>query len=145
MRSLIRYSGQSKRDLGMKNYDGLGYAPLKEDPSRGSMSAMQAGALPVSCNDSRTSALFVAETFGLTSAGFDMPYYMREMSILEKLQKEPGIKMHEVINRFTDWERDEIFPPLTPIIVELMLDEPVETGYVKVLEGTVYPQEGIAR
>ena len=82
MRSLIQYSGHSKRDPGMKKYDGLGYAPFKEDPSRGSMSAMQAGALAVSCNDSRTSALLVAEPFGLASAGFDMPYYMREMSIL---------------------------------------------------------------
>ena len=30
-------------------------------------------------------------------------------------------------------------------MVELMLDELVETGYVKILEGRVYPQEGIAR
>ena len=108
------------------------------------MSAMQAGALPVSCNGSRTSTLLVAEPFGLASAGFDMPYHMLEMSILEKLQKEPGIKMHEVINWFTDWERDEVFPPLTPIMVELMLDELVETGYVKILEGRVYPHESIA-
>lgn len=113
MRSLMRYSGPSKRDPGMKKYDWVGYAPLKESASTGSMSSMQAGALPVSCNDSRTSVLFIAEPFGLSSAGFDLPYYKREMSIMEKIKKEPGMKIEEVINRFTDWERDDIFPPLT--------------------------------
>ena len=143
-RSLIRYSGHSKRDPGMKKHDGLGFAPLKQSPSIGSMSALQAGGWPFVCNDSKTSALFMAEAFDLASAGFDTPYYMREMSILEKIKKEPGIQTDMIIKRFTDWERDEIFPPLTPIIVELMLDELSETGYIKILEGRAYPQESIA-
>jgi uncharacterized repeat protein (TIGR04076 family) len=140
-RSLLRYGGHSKLDPGMKKYDGHGYAPLKQSPTEGSMSSMQSGGWPVSCNDTRTSALFIAEPFGLASVGFDMPYYMREMSILEKIKNEPGIQVDMVINRFTDWERDEIFPPLTPVMVELMLDELVETGYVKILEGKAYPQD----
>jgi hypothetical protein len=103
------------------------------------MSSMQSGGWPVSCNDTRTSALFIAEPFDLASAGFDMPFYMREMSILEKIKNEPGIKAEMIINRFTDWERDEIFPPLTPVVVELMLDELAETGYIELRDGKAFP------
>ena len=113
-RSLMRYGGHSRLDPAMKQYDGVGYSPVKQNPAVGTMSSMQKGGWPVVCNDSRTSALFIAEAFDLASGGFDTPYYMREMSILEKIKKEPGIPTDMVISRFTDWERDKIFPPLTP-------------------------------
>jgi uncharacterized repeat protein (TIGR04076 family) len=140
-RSLLRYGGHSKIDPLMKQYDGVGYAPVKQGPSIGSMSSQQKGGWPIVCNDSRTSALFIAEAFDLASGGFDTPYYMREMSILEKIKNEPGIKTDMIINRFTDWERDEIFPPLTPVVMDLMLDELAETGYIKIVQGKTYPQE----
>ena len=63
---------------------------------------------------------------------------MREMSILEKIKNEPGIPTEMIIKRFTDWERDEIFPPLTPAVVDLMLDELEETGYISIVEGKAY-------
>jgi len=66
---------------------------------------------------------------------------MREMSILEKIKKEPGITAEAILTRFTDWERDEIFPPLTPILTELMLDELAQTGYIDIIEGKVYPRK----
>ena len=113
----------------MKQYDGLGYTPVKLAASVGSLSSQKAG-WPISCNDSRTSALFIAEPFDLASGGFDTPYYMREMNILEKIKNEPGIQTEVIIKRFTDWERDEIFPPLTPVVMDLMLDELAETCYI---------------
>jgi uncharacterized repeat protein (TIGR04076 family) len=142
-RSLLRYGGHSKLDPDMKKYDGHGYVPLKKSPTEGSMSSMQSGGWPFCCNDSRTSAFFVAEAFDLASAGFDTPYYMREMSILEKIKDEPGIQTEMIIKRFTDWERDEIFPPLTPVVMDLMLDELAETGYIRIVQGKAYPQERI--
>ena len=143
-RSIIKYGGHSKLDPGMKKYDGVGYAPVKQNPSIGTMSSLQKGGWPIVCNDSRTSALFIAEPFDLASGGFDTPYYMREMSILEKIKDEPGIQTEMIIQRFTDWERDEIFPPLTPVMVELMLDELSETGYIRIDQGKAYPQERVA-
>ncbi len=140
-RSIIKYGGHSKLDPGMKKYDGVGYAPVKQNPSMGTMSSLQKGGWPIVCNDSRTSALFIAEAFDLASGGFDTPYYMREMSILEKIKDEPGIQTEMIIQRFTNWERDDIFPPLTPVMVELMLDELAETGYIKIVQGKAYPQE----
>ena len=101
----------------------------------------------MSCIDAEVKRLgvnrshFVAEAIDLASAGFDTPYYMREMSILEKIKDEPGIQTEMIIKRFTDWERDEIFPPLTPVMVELMLSELSETGYIRIDQGKVYPQE----
>lgn len=138
-RSLLRYGGHSRVDPAMKQYDGAGYAPVKLAASVGSLSSQKAG-WPISCNDSRTAALFIAEPFDLASGGFDTPYYMREMSILEKIKKEPGIPKLMVIARFNDWERDEIFPPLTPVVVDLMLDELAQTGYIEIMEGKAYPR-----
>jgi hypothetical protein len=66
---------------------------------------------------------------------------MREMSLLEKIKDEPGIQTEMIIKRFTDWERDEIVPPFTPVMVELMLDELAETGYIVIVQGKAYPQE----
>jgi uncharacterized repeat protein (TIGR04076 family) len=143
-RSLIRYSGHSKRDPAMKNYDGLGYTPLKQSLSMGSMPAIQDGGLPISCNDSKTSALFIAKPFDLASAGFDTPYYMREMNILEKIKNEPGIQTDMIIKHFTDCERDEIFPPLTPVVMDLMLNELTETGYINIVERKAYPLNRVA-
>lgn len=64
---------------------------------------------------------------------------MREMSILEKIKKKPGISIETILARFSEWERDEMFPPLTPILLDLMLDELVQTGYVDVRDGKAHP------
>jgi uncharacterized repeat protein (TIGR04076 family) len=137
-RSLMRYGGHSKIDTKMKQYDGVGYAPVKKSTGTGSMSSLPAG-WPVTCNDSRTSALFIAEPYDLASGGFDTPYYKREMSILEKIKEEPGMDAQSILTRFTEWERAEIFPPLTLVMLELMLDELAQTGYIEIIEGKSYP------
>jgi hypothetical protein len=144
-RSLLRYGGHSRLDPAMKQYDGVGYTPVEQNSTAGSISARQnRGGWPISCNDSRTSAHFIAEPFDLASGGFNTPYYMREMNILEKIKQEPGIPTNMVLSRFTDWERDKIFPPLTPVVMDLMLDELAETGYIRIDQGKAYPQERAA-
>jgi hypothetical protein len=65
------------------------------------------------------------------------------MNILQKIKNEPGIQTEMIIKRFTDWERDEIFPPLTPVVMDLMLDELTETGYIRIDQGKAYPQERV--
>ena len=66
---------------------------------------------------------------------------MREMSLLEKIKDEPGIQTEMIIKQFSNWERDKIFPPLTPVVIDLMLDELAETGYIRIDQGKAYPQE----
>jgi hypothetical protein len=79
------------------------------------------------------------EPIDLASGGYTVPYYKREMNILEKVKSKPGMTVDEIIKMFTDFERDEIYPPLYPLNVQLMLDELEEVGYVEQRDGKAYP------
>jgi uncharacterized repeat protein (TIGR04076 family) len=145
-----RYSGLSKKDPSMKKYNVYGFAMLKEPPEGAKDSHLfthnikpeteKRGGWMFACGDSRTSALFQAEPYGLAELGWFTPYYMREMNILEKIKAEPGITQEEIRNRFSEWEREEIYPPLTPLILGLLLDELVEVNYIEIRDGKVYPK-----
>ena len=92
------------------------------------------------CGDCRTSAFFVCEPIGLANGGDSLPYYNREMSILEKIKSESGMTADEILNKFSEWEREEIYPPLTPVNVQLMLDELAEVDYIELRDGKAYPK-----
>jgi uncharacterized repeat protein (TIGR04076 family) len=147
----FRYSGLSARDETMKKFDGVGWKVLHEPP---------AGALPQHlgalatrpqtqleggwgfvCSDSRTSAYFKAEIFDLADVGDSIPYYRREMAILEKVKKDPGLDAERVLSSFSDWERNEIYPPLTPLSVGLFLEELAAVGYLDLKEGKAFAKE----
>jgi len=63
-----------------------------------------------------------------------------EMTILEKIRNEPGITADEILSKFTEWEREEIYPPLSTINVRLMLDELAEVNYIELRDGKAYPK-----
>lgn len=146
-RILFRYAGLSKRDPNMKKYDGQGFAPVNEPPKGFEKHFKVQHLKPETerqkgwtfvCGDSRTSALFLAEPFDLAEGGFHTPFYRREMGIFEKIQTEPGISTDEILDRFSEWEREEIFPPLTPLMLELMLDELEHVNYIEIRDGKAY-------
>jgi hypothetical protein len=91
------------------------------------------------CADCRTSAYFSVEPIDLASGGYTLPYYRREMAIMKKIKSNPGITVNEILEKFTDFERDEIYPPLYPVNVQLMLDELGEVGYIELRDGKAYP------
>jgi hypothetical protein len=138
-RSLLRYAGQSKRNPFSTKDDQAKFVPVKKAPVLGQMSAQDQGGWPFVCGDSRTSALVIAAPFDLASSGIDAPFYDREMGILEKIKNEPGIPIHMIMHRFSDWEREDIFPPLNPVSLELMLEELAQAGYIRIIEGKEYP------
>jgi len=70
--------------------------------------------------------------------GDTLPYYNREMSILEKIISKPGLTADEMLKKFSKWEREEIYPPLTPLNVRLMLDELAEVDYIELREEKAY-------
>jgi len=140
-RSLLRYAGHSKRNLSNAKDEQVKFVPVKKAPALGQMSAQDQGGWPIVCGDSRTSALFIAEPFDLASGGFDTPFHNREMEILEKIKNKPGMPMDMIMHQFSDEEREDIFPPLTPISLGLMLEELAQTEYIRIIEGKAYPHD----
>ena len=141
------YSGISRKDPAMKKYDGVGWANVKEPPE-GAKKEYVRMTLPISdkrrgaggffCGDPRTLAMFRAEPFGLSDKGFDLPFYKRQMSILEKIQAESGLNNAEILGRFTEWEREDIYPRLGPANLEIMLEELEGAGYIEFRDGKVF-------
>lgn len=148
-RIIFKYSGLSLKDPSMKKYDGIGFRPLKKAPdgSGGKSTIVSSQERPgglrgdagFACADCRTSAYFSVEPFDLASGGYTLPYYKREMAILEKIKSQPGITVKEILEKFTDFERDKIYPPLYEINVQLMLDELAEVGYIELRNDKASP------
>lgn len=148
-RIIFKYSGLSAKDPSMKQYDGIGFRPLKEAPegAGGKSGIVVTPEIPTAlkgkgsfaCADCRTSAYFLVETVDLASGGYTLPYYKREISILERIKEKPGMTVDEILALYPDFEREEIYPPLNPVNVQLMLDELTEVGYVELREGKAYP------
>lgn len=145
------YSGLSKREPNMKKYDGVGWANVREEeiPTDARKEFLER-TLPIPkerrgrggfhCADLRILAVFRAEPCGLSDKGFDLPFYKREMSILEKIKTEPGLNSAEVLESFAKWEIEDIYPPLGPVNVELMMAELEGAGYIELLDGKAYPK-----
>jgi len=150
-RILFKYAGLDAKDPSMKMYDGIGFRPLKEAPagsggkSRAVVTIQRPSGLAAGsgfgCADCRTSAYFSVEAVDLASGGYTLPFYKREMSILEKVKKNPGMTVDEILKKFTEFERDEIHPPLYNVIVQLMLEELAEVGYIELRDGKAYPKK----
>jgi hypothetical protein len=149
-RIIFKYSGLSAKDPSMKKYDGIGFRPLKAAPagSGGKSSIVsrperpngRRGGSGFGCADCRTSAYFMVEPIDLASGGYTLPYYKREMSIYEKIKENPGITISEILAKFSDFEKDDIYPPLYDVNVQLMLDELAEVNYIELRDGKAYPR-----
>ena len=74
------------------------------------------------CGDHRTLAHFSCRPVDLSDSEYAQPFYRREISILDKIAAEPGIKIDEIIDRFNEFERDGISPRLNPVIMSVLLE-----------------------
>src|SRR4030043_153701 len=109
---MYRYRGHDARDPAMDKYDGAGFRPLEvPDPD-----TPKARGGHFVCGDTRTLAPFSCGAIDLSDSDYAQPFYRREIAILGKIEKEPGIKTDKIINRFTDFEREKISPPRTPVL-----------------------------
>ena len=150
-RMVYMYSGLSARDPSMKKYDGVGFRPLKKAPEGADPKYLRSiSAVPPKslikrsrgfvCDDTRTGAFFTCEPIGLASGGDMKTHYNRAMSILEKIKKQPGLTVDEILNKFTKFEREEIYPPIYQLNVSLMLDEMAMVNYIELRDGRAYPK-----
>jgi uncharacterized repeat protein (TIGR04076 family) len=149
------YASLSTYDPSLKKYDGLGFRVVKEkivEPPYHVATLQPPNAfqwpppserivlkdLTVLCPDTRTSAVFKVEAFDLADAGYDVPYFRREMVILYKVMQKPGIQVNKILEEFTVEEREDIYPPLSPVLLQALIEELELVGYLKIQEGKAY-------
>ena len=92
------------------------------------------------CDDTRTGAYFTCEPIALADGGDMKTHYNRAMSILEKIKKQPGMTVDEILGKFTRFEREEIYPPIYDVNVSLMLDEMATVNYIELRGERAYPK-----
>ena len=143
----FRYRGMDVPGPEMVKYDGQGWKPRREFPKE--LMSKQTSVFPMQsktdkakgahfiCPDTRTLAHFAVEAVDLSDAPFCEPFYRRAMAVLYKVEAEPGIAADAILGSFTEFARDEVSPPLTPVFVEVLLEALEDMGYVTIAEGKV--------
>ncbi len=61
-----------------------------------------------------------------------------DMLILEKIKVEPGLTLDDILKRYNDFERYEVYPQLNPDLVRLMLEEIETVNYIELRQGRAY-------
>lgn len=145
---MYRYRGADTRDPAMAKYDGVGFRPLKDtgetqaekelemfwnDPRTGRSKGAH-----FLCGDHRILAHFKVEPVDLSDSEYGQPFYRRSIAVLEKIEAEPGIGPNEILGRFSRFEREEIAPVLTPVLVSVILDALEDVGYIEIRDGKPY-------
>ncbi len=148
------YSPLSAEDPGRKKYDGLGFRNVFEaytQPKYHMANLASSGAfrwpppeertalkdVTMICPDYRTSVLAKLEAFDLSDKGRNIPYFRRQMAILDKVLGKPGIKADKVLDEFSTEQVEGIYPALSPVMVQVLLDELDLMGYLEIQDGTV--------
>lgn len=149
------YAGVSKKDPSMRKYDGLGFRPIKEpiiEPKYHMANLLPQDAfkypyprkrvvlrdVTAMCPDTRTAALFKLEAFDLSDTGYDIPFFRRQMVLLDKILRKPGIIIDKLLDEFTPFEREDIHPPLNPIVLEVLIEELELLNYIEILNQQIY-------
>jgi uncharacterized repeat protein (TIGR04076 family) len=147
------YAPVSRKDDEKKKYDGIGFRNVLEtaiEPDRHIANLKPAHAFdwpPVSertvgldnstvvCGDTRTSLVMKIEAFDLAELGDSTPYFRREMSILNRVLPKPGIKITQILKEFSKEEINEIYPALSPILIQVLSEELQVLDYLKIENG----------
>jgi uncharacterized repeat protein (TIGR04076 family) len=146
------YASVSTYDPSLKKYDGIGFKPVLktiEDPQY-SMSRLRpansfkwpphpertvAKDITLMCPDLRAAVLLKLEAFDLADDGDSVTYFRRNMCLLDRVMPKPGIGVASIIEEFTKKEIEEIYPPLSPMLVNLIVEDLELLGYLKIEDG----------
>jgi uncharacterized repeat protein (TIGR04076 family) len=143
------YAPVSVRDPSLKKYDGLGFRNILEtyvesQYHMANLAPTEAWKWPphrertiareqvVICPDPRTSAVLKLEAFDLSDNGFDVPFYRRQMTILSKILPKQGIKVDKILNEFSEEQINGIYPALSQIMVQVLVEELELMGYLQI-------------
>jgi hypothetical protein len=153
------YAPVSEYDPAYKKYDGIGFKPVLktiEEPKYHMAHLRPANSylwppcpertinkeIFLQCGDLRTAATFKLEAFDLADDGDCVTYFRRMMVILDRVMKKPGIGVEEILSLFTRKEIEDIYPALSPIMIQMLVEELELVGYLEVKKGkaTVTPK-----
>ncbi len=152
------YSPVSVDDPSLKKYDGLGYRNVFEtytEPKYSVANLSGSGGfkwpppekrisqreIRLICPDYRTSVVVKIEAFDISDKGRNIPYFRREMVLLDKILKKPGIKAVDLLNEFTREQIEGIYPALSHVIIESLLEELELMGYLEIKDGNVFANQ----
>lgn len=151
------YAPHSVDDPDSKKYDGLGFKNVFEnyrEPSYSVANLASSGAFTwpppgtrptqrgvrVICPDFRTSVVVKLEAFDLSDKGRNLPFFRREMTILDKILRKPGIGANKILDEFTQKQIEGIYPALSQVMVESLLEEMELMDYIKIQNGMVFAE-----
>jgi len=147
------YAPVSVKDPSLKKYDGLGFRNILETAVEppyhmANMTPSNAFKWPphpertvardagmVICPDIRTSTALKIEALDLSDKGYDVPYFRRQMVILDRMLKKQGIRTDKILNEFSEKEIEEIYPALSQIMVDCLNEELEIMGYLEIKDG----------
>jgi len=146
------YDSLCTRDPKRKKYDGIGLKNILKtipDPPHHMSHLLPPDAwkwpphkertiakdIRVVCPDFRTAVVLKLEAFDLSEKGYDTTFFRRQMSILNKVLQKPGINVDKILNEFPKKQRMEISPPLSPILVQCLVEELELMAYLKIQDG----------
>lgn len=152
------YAPLSIDDPDLKNFDGLGYKNVlsnyhepqyhmakltssetfKWPPQKERFKQRE---VKLICPDYRTSVVVKIEAFDLSDKGRNIPFFRREMTILDKVLKKPGIKANRILKEFSREQIEEIYPALGQAMVDSLLDELAVMGYLEIRDGKVFARQ----
>jgi uncharacterized repeat protein (TIGR04076 family) len=145
---MYRYRGFDAEDPGMAIYDGAGYRPWTAHPQDAPEKiASLLSSIPKTerakgghfvCGDPRILAEFSCEPVDLSDSEYCQPFYRREIAMLEKIETEPGIDKTKIIEKLSEFEREKISPPLTPILVEVLLEALADMKYIEIRDSGLF-------
>jgi uncharacterized repeat protein (TIGR04076 family) len=145
---MFRYRGLDVKDPDMARYDGVGYRPTDEVPGGVPEKLKRTGPPPkigekarvghFTCGDTRILADFSCEAVDLSDSDYAQPFYRRAISVLEKIEKNPGVTVSDILEKFTDFEKNEISPRLTPVLLEVLMDALTDMDYVEIRNSQAY-------
>ena len=136
----FRYRGHDERDPEMAKYDGAGFRPVERatPPSRKFSPKGRSRDHHFICADSRILAHFSCEPADFSDCDYAQPFYRRVISILEKIESEPGIGTDEILDRFSDFQKNGIVPKLTPVLTGVLLEALEDMGYIEIKDEKAY-------
>ncbi len=143
------YSPPNVRDTDPKKLDGVGFRIMRENivepkyhmANFRSPNAFKwpphnkrdiAKELVGRCDDLRTAATFKFEAFDLADRGDAIPYFRKQMVILDQVLRKPGIAADRIMSELPRKHVDEIYPGVNPVLLEVLLEELEVIGFIEI-------------